>query len=110
MIVNFVDSLANDFLIHQLRPDFFFSSLLLDGPWALRRISRSKALHGALVSLTETPWGATLQGEIWGFPARHGGTPIAGWFFSWKIPSINGRSTGGVPLFQETSICFFVVV
>ena len=26
------------------------------------------------------------DGNIWRFPARHGGTPIAGWFISWKIP------------------------
>ena len=29
------------------------------------------------------------NGNIWGFP-DNGGTPVAGWFLSWKIPSING--------------------
>ena len=33
----------------------------------------------------------------------HGGTPIAGWFISWKPPSRNGWCLG-VPLFQETPI------
>ena len=35
------------------------------------------------------PRGAMAEG--WdGFPARHGGSPIAGWFISWKIPMENG--------------------
>ena len=45
----------------------------------------------------------THQLEILRFPARHGGPPRAGWFISWKIPSINGWF--GAPPFQETSTC-----
>ena len=30
------------------------------------------------------------NGNIWGFPARQGSTPLAGWFISWKIPLKKG--------------------
>ena len=52
----------------------------------------------------------TWRSEVVGGGPIHGGTPIAGWFFSWKIPLkgmvYNGKSQSkmddlGVPLFQE---------
>ena len=39
-----------------------------------------------------------LRGRCGGFPARHGGTPIAGWFMSWKIPIQKWMMTGGSPI------------
>ena len=50
-------------------------------------------------------WGCIVS--IWRFP-MNGGTPIAGWFISWKIPSRNGWELG-VPPFQETSIWLVVI-
>ena len=51
--------------------------------------------------------GVPAHGD-WDYPIYegfhgHGGTPIAGWFMSWKIPSRSGWYLG-VPPFQETSI------
>ena len=67
--------------------------------------------------LAEMSPSATWRGQLvengpahgdWDYPIYegfhgHGGTPIAGWFMSWKIPSRSGWYLG-VPPFQETSI------
>ena len=37
---------------------------------------------------------------IWRFPARHGGTPIAGWFISWKIPLQKMDDLGDNPIWK----------
>ena len=42
----------------------------------------------------------------WVFPEYFWGTPIAGWFISWKIPSINGWWQKGYPSFSDPSISY----
>ena len=44
---------------------------------------------------------------IWGFPARHGGTPIAGWFMLGKIP-LKWMITRGSPMTQETNTYWLI--
>ena len=47
-----------------------------------------------------SPWGWF---QIWGFPARHGGTP--NWMvFLMENPHLKWMMTGGTPMTQETSI------
>ena len=43
-----------------------------------------------------------------GFPEINGGTPNNGWFIR-ENPNLKWMMTGGTPLFQETSICTFMV-
>ena len=44
--------------------------------------------------------------RTWGFPARHGGTPIAGWLISWKIRCQMDDGMG-YPYFRKPPFGFF---
>ena len=62
--------------------------------WKVEEGTQPRAGHGQETGA----W--TLQDG--GFPARHGGTPIAGWFMSWRIPYTNGWYWRYTPSFSET--------
>ena len=50
--------------------------------------------------LTASSWESSRPGWKWRFPARHGGTPINGWFLLGKIPPRNGWFWG-YPYFRK---------
>ena len=70
--------------------------------WSRRSAPSSKAPASKAADGKQPLGGGNLR---WRFPARHGGTSIAGWFISWKIPSRN-MDDWGVPLLLETMYRF----
>ena len=56
------------------------SELLRPSLALLEHVGRAIAVRQLVPKLASTSWG---------FPARHGDTPIAGWFFKWS-QTING--------------------
>ena len=46
---------------------------------------------------------------LWRFPARHGGTPIASWFISWKNPTKKWMMTGDTAIsgFSSMKNCWW---
>ena len=50
------------------------------------------------------PLETTVLEDIWGFPARHGGTPQNRWMLHGKSRSTISMMTGGSPMTSETPI------
>ena len=44
------------------------------------------------------------------FPARHGDTPIAGWFISWKTPMYKWMMTGGTAISGNLIIHTYIYI
>ena len=66
-------------------------------------------IYGGLMMVNDSSWWFIVIHNDMGVFHSHGGIPIAGWLISWKIPSRNGWWLG-VALFQETTICWMLLV
>ena len=79
--------------------------------WLILRISNGLVFTSfSLLAPGVRTHGARVEGAVRPLQrADNPGTPIAGWFVSWKIPH-KWMMTGGYPLFQETSVYIYIYI